>query len=322
MEKNSINDFSLNELHIVKDYIQKIINIKTKQNMNNRLTIELMEKLHFFDSEMFEILKRNGVKNIQDLIDTDLSKWNLETQRRIELEEAKKWYDLSRMEEENHEDEDDYRDIDIKVLFGIIYNDSFRYLKRQGITTVGEFLDAGNVIASMHKSDIRMQKDILTAYKLLRCKYLNIDPGMEIKDNDTMANVGHKLGFRNKTYKAFLASGLSPKKLKSIVMNNDEIDACKELLKIENVGNLMAREIIFKISIVSNYYNKNNIVVSDKKLVDLDAEELKKEYFEALELNKRIGDIGTRLDNTLDVMLDMMISQGILPDGKSYEKNK
>ena len=105
-------------------------------------------------------------------------------------------------------------------------------------------------------------------------------------------------------------------------MNNNEIDACKELLKIENVGNLMAREIIFKISIVSNYYNKNSIVVSDKKLVDLDAEELKKEYSEALELNKQIGDIGTRLDNTLDVMLDIMISQGILPDGKPYEKNK
>ena len=65
-----------------------------KNNMNSRLTIELMEKLHFFDSEMFEILKNHGIKNIQDLIDADLSKWNgLETQRRLELN-RKYGYDI------------------------------------------------------------------------------------------------------------------------------------------------------------------------------------------------------------------------------------
>lgn len=70
-----------------------------KNNMNSRLTIELMEELHLFDSEMLEILKSNGVKNIQDLIDADLSKWkNLEVQRRKELEEARCWYDFSKLE--------------------------------------------------------------------------------------------------------------------------------------------------------------------------------------------------------------------------------
>ena len=72
-----------------------------KNNLNQRLTIEVMEQLHFFDSEMFEILKSQGIKNIQNLIDADLSKWNgLEQQRRLELEEAKVWYDLSRLEKE------------------------------------------------------------------------------------------------------------------------------------------------------------------------------------------------------------------------------
>lgn len=70
-----------------------------KNNLNKRLTIELMEELHFFDSELLQILKSHGIKNIQNLIDADLSKWNgLEQQRRIELEEAKVWYDLSRLE--------------------------------------------------------------------------------------------------------------------------------------------------------------------------------------------------------------------------------
>ena len=72
-----------------------------KNNLNKRLTIELMEELHFFDSELLQILKSHGIKNIQDLINADLSKWNgLETQQRLELEDAKKWYDLSRLEKE------------------------------------------------------------------------------------------------------------------------------------------------------------------------------------------------------------------------------
>ena len=80
-----------------------------KNNMNSRLTIELMEKLHFFDSEMFEILKNHGIKNIQDLIDADLSKWNgLETQRRLELNEAKVWYDFSKLEKEDTHDVDNW----------------------------------------------------------------------------------------------------------------------------------------------------------------------------------------------------------------------
>ena len=78
-----------------------------KNNLNKRLTIELMEELHFFDSELLQILKSHGIKNIQNLIDADLSKWNgLETQRRLELKEAKKWYDLSKLDEEELSNED------------------------------------------------------------------------------------------------------------------------------------------------------------------------------------------------------------------------
>ena len=78
-----------------------------RNNLNKRLTIELMEELHFFDSELLQILKSHGIKNIQNLIDADLSKWNgLETQRRLELKEAKKWYDLSKLDEEELSNED------------------------------------------------------------------------------------------------------------------------------------------------------------------------------------------------------------------------
>lgn len=99
-----------------------------KNNMNQRLTIEVMEQLHFFDSEMFEILKNHGIKNIQDLIDADLNKWNgLETQRRLELNEAKVWYDFSKLEKEDTHDVDNW----IARKYGYdIFADIFKiYLK-------------------------------------------------------------------------------------------------------------------------------------------------------------------------------------------------
>ena len=76
-----------------------ILIYEKEKNMNSRLTIELMEQLHFFDREMFDILKSHGIKNIQDLIDSNLDEWDLTQQRRLELEEAKLWYDFSHLED-------------------------------------------------------------------------------------------------------------------------------------------------------------------------------------------------------------------------------
>ena len=115
MKKNNIKDFSKEDLYLVRDFIETQSDIKTmlsevdemilekekKENdMNHRLTIELMEQLHFFDSEMIELLKKHGIKNIQDLLDSDLSTWkDLEKYRREELEEEMVWYDFSHLDE-------------------------------------------------------------------------------------------------------------------------------------------------------------------------------------------------------------------------------
>lgn len=110
MKKNNIERFSKEQLYLVRDFIETFSDVQTmkteldkmiykkEKNFNNRLTIELMKKIGFFDSELFEILKRHDIQNIQDLIDSNLDEWNLTQQRRLELEEAKVWYDFSRME--------------------------------------------------------------------------------------------------------------------------------------------------------------------------------------------------------------------------------
>jgi len=111
MKKNKIEDFSLDELKLIKSFIETHNDVNTMisevdkvidsriNGINYRLTIELMEELHFFDREVFDILKSHNIKNIQDLIDSDLEEWNLTKQRRLELEEAKLWYNFDRLGE-------------------------------------------------------------------------------------------------------------------------------------------------------------------------------------------------------------------------------
>lgn len=111
MKKNKIEDFSLDELKLLKSFIETHNDVNTMlsevdriidsrvNSVNYRLTIELMEELHFFDREMFGILKSHNIRNIQDLIDSDLEEWNLTQQRRLELEEAKVWYNFEHLEE-------------------------------------------------------------------------------------------------------------------------------------------------------------------------------------------------------------------------------
>lgn len=122
MEKNNMRDFSKEDLYLIRDFIETFNDVKTvksevdimiydkekeekerqEKSLNHRLTIEEMEKLHLFDSELLNLLKRHNIKNMQDLIDANLDKWDLGREnlsgRRPELEDAKVWYDFSRLE--------------------------------------------------------------------------------------------------------------------------------------------------------------------------------------------------------------------------------
>lgn len=113
MKKKKISDFSKDDLYLIRDFIEtnkdKITMIseldvmilekeEKEKPINERLTIELMEKIGFFDSEVLGLLKSHNIRNIQDLIDSDLKEWKLPSQIKSELEDAKKWYDFSSRE--------------------------------------------------------------------------------------------------------------------------------------------------------------------------------------------------------------------------------
>ena len=287
-----------------------------KNNMNSRLTIELMEKLHLFDSEMLEILKRNNIRSIQDLIDADLSKWkNLEVQRRKELEEARCWYDFSRLEEDE-ENIDSYTNRLLKREKGLLSCvRSYWYLHTFGVSTIGDLLNNKRRVFGQFLADKRIRKDISIAVKLLECKYLGIDPEIEITEEDSMETISDKLGFGTATKTALVDSThgnhsaviLTPESFINIIKNSSEMEAREKLLSVKKLGKTRVDEIYYKSSIVLNY---------DKDSVkDLTPEEdLVAKYFKLLNESKRVKELDAQIDSELDSLLDKLASEGLLTE--------
>jgi len=89
MKKLDLNNFSIEELQVIKDAlteskdldtaiekVNSIIEYKNNpDNINVKLDIEMLEKYHFFPPQELEIIKANGIKNLEELHTADLGQF-------------------------------------------------------------------------------------------------------------------------------------------------------------------------------------------------------------------------------------------------------
>ena len=206
--------------------------------------------------------------------------------------------------------EDNYKNIELNSLDYLFSNASIRILQAWNIITVGDLLEKYQDIYKFTGNNISV------AYKLLKCKYLGIDPQIEINDADDINEVSKKLSFNNRTTNLLLRSKITTIDLKKIIMENDEIIASKEVIReVRNCGEKTAREIVSKMSIVLNYYNnikeENSDVAGDKSI-----------YFELIELSKQVKELDKKIDSMLDRMLENMEEEKFSEEIKTYIKRK
>ena len=191
----------------------------------------------------------------------------------------------------------------------------YRFLWGRGIYTVGELLDNKERIFNngVLSADERVGKEITLAIKLLECKYLGIDPKIEITSEDSMETIGDKLEFSTKTKTAFVDSvyrnnrrcRLTPEAFINIIKNSSEIDARGKLSMIKGFGEVRINEVYYRSSIVINY-DKNNDLASSY------GEELTREYFDLLAISKDVKKLDSEIDSRLDAILDIMATEGLL----------
>lgn len=187
---------------------------------------------------------------------------------------------------------------EIKILFS---NGLYKILEAQGITTVKELFDftknPRDITSIINEN---FYDELLNTVKLLKCKYLNEDPEIDLKSTNTRKNFD-KLGLSTRTYNALIRySGMSTytnleEYLKAYC--ND-----KSLCRINGMGATAKKEFMAKSKIVLDYYEKNNskeIKVNKNPNSD-DIKTLIALNAELKELNKKREEIQTQIDAVME----------------------
>lgn len=211
------------------------------------------------------------------------------------------------MEKEN------YKNIELSSLDYLFSNASTRVLCAWNIITIGDLFEK---YEDIYRFTGGTYNNISVAYRLLKCKYLGIDPEIEINDTDDISDISKKMAFSNRATNLLLRSKITTIELIKIIMEDDEVIASKELMcKIRNCGQKTAGEIFSKMSIVLDYYNntkkENKDVADDKSL-----------YYEMVELSKQVKALDKKIDDMLDRMLENMVDQESFEEIKTYKKSK
>ena len=188
------------------------------------------------------------------------------------------------MENSNIVKDEDYKNIRLDLIPYLLNERGLEILKKMGISTIGELFavsDDKDFDESLLNESVSSHQEIMGVIRLLKCKYLGIDP---LFDFDYEGHVGVlsyvKIGISIKASAKLARGDVFPKRLLEIV--NDEF-GMQELLKIRNVGDSLAKEIMYKGTIIAEFYNKKNgVLKSDNndeilKLLKSEIEEIDKE---------------------------------------------
>ncbi len=192
----------------------------------------------------------------------------------------------------------DYSDIKLESLSGLFTSASLNLLLQYDVSTVGGLLkvsDNSDFYGMLLNNSKAVYKEISGAIKLLRCKYMDIDPLIEFIDTgdkySDMKDFSKEIGFSTRAKNALLRGGISPKRLLEIMHNPSEQAS---LYRLKNAGETAVQEIIEKASIVVNFYDKKEEkkeVATDDESIEMLIEELGQVRTEIQRLNARTNEI-------------------------------
>lgn len=238
--------------------------------------VEALNRSHIiipanFSGYVSECLKANNKINGEDINPEETFKYNLNVN-------------------------EDFINMRLNTIPTLFMNGTLAYLEERDIYTIGDLLNKTQnkeFNSEVLKDSVVFYKEITTALKLLKCKYLNIDPlvDLTINENTTMDDVCEMFGFDARVTSSVKRKGYTPKEFFDL-LKDDEMEF--KLRTIRNLGTLGIEQIMFKTSIILNYYeNKKN---NEKNMTeDETIESLTKELLQTKEeiqrLNSRVDEI-------------------------------
>lgn len=185
----------------------------------------------------------------------------------------------------------DYGNIRLESLSGLLTNNSLNFLSQYNIVTVGDILKVSdnsalyNIILNDTKE---VYKQIRGAIRLLKCKFMNIDPLIEFIDTEDIKTFCNEIGFSTRTTNVLIRNGITPMDLYEIMHNPTEQAS---LYRIKNSGDSTVQEIIFKTTILTDFYDKKEKTTTEDETIEALERELDQVRAEIQRLNTRTDEI-------------------------------
>lgn len=198
-----------------------------------------------------------------------------------------------------------YSDIRLGSLSGLFTKPALKVLVQNNIFTVYDLLtvsDNSEFYSIILNNPKAIYREIRGAIRLLKCKYLDIDPMITFEDIGMMT-FGNEIGFSARTLNILHRYGISPKKLHDIMKSPDRMD---ELCHIRNSGPSSVEEIIFKTTIVIDYYDKK----AEKSKTFTEDETIESLNKELLQVRAEIQRLNARSDEILAKIQEKMLKKG------------
>lgn len=188
-----------------------------------------------------------------------------------------------------------YPGIKIETLGGLLSETNISFLKKHGVMTIEDLLQKSqnrDLYKMILDENVSGYKEIDVAIKLIKCKYLDVDPMIEFDPEKTMEETAVDFGFSTRVKKCLMKKIYTQKEFLDILGDKHKEE---KLLDIKNMGEKGVKEVIVKSSIILDYYDRHKNI-DERKAKE---EELKTLYEELDQVQAEIRRIEERSDELL-----------------------
>lgn len=200
----------------------------------------------------------------------------------------------------------EYSSIRLESIAGLLTVPSLKVLAEQNVLTVGDLLGVSdnNAFYGMVLNNPKATyKEIRGAIGLLKCKYLDIDPMITFEDTgdayEDIKKFLKKIGFSTRTENVLLRERISPKSLYELMNDPNRYE---KLHHISDAGDKVVQEILLKMTILTDFYDKKEKKVStatEDETIKALSEELVQVRAEIQRLNARTDEILAKIQEKM-----------------------
>ena len=138
---------------------------------------------------------------------------------------------------------------------------ALKWFEKLGINTFEDlvnFINQPDTIVNFKNKDIR--DEIFGTTSLLKCKYLNEEPGIDITDEEnTFDTINNRVGLSTRALRGLKKIGLGFDTIKDFFEKVSTTDFSKDLSRLTKVGPKTIREIELKLGIITEFYSRKKI---------------------------------------------------------------